>query len=310
MKRVFTLTCVVVIASFRSLSAQQGAPVTPAQQTFTGTISDSMCGASHKLKAGTMTERQCIFECLKSVAKYVLVDQSGGVMPIANQELMGLPLYAGRPVTITGELKDGAIVGTRVQAYPPHLHMFHVMTNWRDTPGGVGFLIAAISEAKVAVTHARLAARDPNNLADMQLHAGHVLNALDPSIEPKGPGAGYGVKKGAAGAQQHLDFAVKADGATANMKTHAVHVTAALTDVAQWTDEAIAVAQKIRTATAAADAAPLVVELNRLTSAIADGVDANKDGDVGWQTGEGGLAQAQAHMVLMMKGEGVENAPR
>ena len=32
---------------------------------------------------------------------------------------------------------------------------------------------------------------------------------------------------------------------------------------------------------------------------------ANKDGSIGWQTGEGGLAQANQHMMLMMKGEGM-----
>ena len=36
-----------------------------------------------------------------------------------------------------------------------------------------------------------------------------------------------------------------------------------------------------------------------------NGMDANKDGSIGWQTGEGGLAQAQAHMDLMVKGEGL-----
>ncbi len=39
-------------------------------------------------------------------------------------------------------------------------------------------------------------------------------------------------------------------------------------------------------------------------------IDANQDGQIGWQAGEGGLQQAQAHMTLLMKGEGLENAPR
>ena len=34
------------------------------------------------------------------------------------------------------------------------------------------------------------------------------------------------------------------------------------------------------------------------------GVDANEDGRVGWQAGEGGLQQAEMHMQLMLKGEG------
>ena len=61
----------------------------------------------------------------------------------------------------------------------------------------------------------------------------------------------------------------------------------------QWTDEAIATAQKIRAATSAAEAAPLVTKLIAQINAISNGVDANKDGTIGWQTGEGGLAQAQ-----------------
>jgi hypothetical protein len=172
----------------------------------------------------------------------------------------------------------------------------------------VGFLIAAVTDAKVAVVHAKLAGMDPNSLEGMKLHAGHVLHALDPSIEPKGPASGYGVKRAAAGALQHLDFAAKAEGASASVKTHATHVTASLGDAIQWTDRAIATAEKIRAATSAADAAAFVKDL--MTTQIVDGADANNDRQIGWQTGEGGLTQAHAHMALMMKGEGLENAPR
>ncbi len=175
------------------------------QQFWSGRLSDSMCAASHQMRAaGKMSERDCVFECIKALAKYVLVDDKQQVIPVATQDLGGFPLYAGRLVRITGEMRDGAIVATKVEAIPAHLHLGHVMTNWRDTPSGVGFLTAAISESKVAATHAELAARNPDKLDEMKLHAGHVLNALDPSIEPKGPGAGYGVKKAAAGAGQPL----------------------------------------------------------------------------------------------------------
>jgi hypothetical protein len=75
--------------------------------------------------------------------------------------------------------------------------------------------------------------------------------------------------------------------------------------VTQWTDAAIATAQKIRSATSAAEAKPLVDELIAQTNSIVNGVDANKDGSIGWQSGEGGLAQAETHMNLMMKGEGL-----
>jgi len=304
MKNLLALTLVTASLVVASSPAQQ------APQIWTGRISDSTCGASHDGKAGASTERECMFECLKSLARYVLVDRNNRVIPIANQDLAGLPLYAGRMVRLTAELAGDALVASRIEAIPPHLHMGHVMTNWRDTPGGVGFLIAAVTDARVAVAHARLAGMDPGSLDDMKLHAGHVLNALDPGIEPRGPASGYGVKKAASGALQHLDFAASAEGASANIKTHATHVTASLNDSIQWTDRAIAAAEKIRAATSAADAALLVKDLILLTTHIVDGVDANNDGQIGWQTGEGGLTQAQAHMALMMKGEGLENAPR
>src|SRR5919198_1048961 len=80
------------------------------QQVWSGRLSDSMCGASHHMKAATgMSDRECLFECIKALAKYVLVDDRQQVIPIATQDLGGLPLYAGRPVRITGTLKDGAI---------------------------------------------------------------------------------------------------------------------------------------------------------------------------------------------------------
>lgn len=283
-----------------------------AQQAWSGRLSDSMCGASHQMRAaaGKMSERECVFECIKALARYVLVDDKQQIIPIANQDLGGFPLYAGRPVRITGELKDGAIVATKIEAIPAHLHLGHVMTNWRDTPSNVGFLTAAVSDGKVAAIHADLAAKSPDNLEAMKLHAGHVLNALDPSVEPKGPGSGYGVKKAATGALQHLEFAVKAEGASANIETHATHVFASLNDVLQWADQAITTAQKIRTANSTPEAVTLVNELVTLTKNISEGIDANKDGQIGWQTGEGGLQQAKAHMDLMMKGEGLENAPR
>jgi hypothetical protein len=280
-----------LVTSASAVRAQQAA--TPSQ-FFLGRLSDSMCAGSHQVKSAAlkMTERECIFACINALAKYVLVDADGKVMPIANQDVMGLPLYAGRPVRLTGELKDGAIFVTRVEAIPAHLHIGHVVTNWRDTPGTRGFLPVAADEARVATTHAKLAAKGAT-LDDMKLHAGHVLNALDPGAEPNGPGAKYGVKKATAGAIQHLEFASKAEGVTANITTQAAAVAMALNEVSRSTDEAIAVAQKVRAASDQATGSTLVAELDALTTQIASG-----------------LQQAQTHMGQMVKGEGLEGAPR
>jgi hypothetical protein len=266
-----------------------------AQQTFSGRLSDSTCGMSHRATADQrgLADRQCLIACINALAKYVLVDQNNQVVPIANQDAMGLPLYAGRPVKLTGEMKDGALVIAKVEAIPAHLHVGHVMTNWRDTPGTRGFLPVAIEEARVAVQHARLAAA-ATTLDDVTLHARHVLNGLDPAVEPKGPGAGYGVKKAATGALQHLELAMKAEGATATITTVGADVSASLRDALTLVDQAIAVGQRITTTTDARTAAATATELVTVTQRI----------------GEQSLQQAQSQMTAMLKAEGLLGAPR
>ncbi len=76
------------------------------------------------------------------------------------------------------------------------------MTQWKEVPTGQGFLPVAVADAKVASIHAGYMQKSPDNLDTIKLHAGHVLNALDPTVEPKGPGS-FGVKRAAAGAVQH-----------------------------------------------------------------------------------------------------------
>jgi hypothetical protein len=287
----------LTVAGVFATSAAEG------QQTFTGRLSESTCGASHRSRQQTtdLTDRACLFACINALAKYVLVDSGGQVLAIANQDAMGLPLYAGRPVRITGERKGDAIVVAKVEAIPAHLHLGHVMTNWRDTPGSRGFLPVAIEEARVAVLHAGLAV-NAASLDDIKLHAGHVLHALDPALEPKGPfdkaqgapGAGYGVRNATIGARQHLDLAARADGATASITTHAVLVSSSLSHVLEWLGEAIAAAQRIHSATDAADARRSAVDL------------------AGWmrQISDEGLQPAQTSMDLILKAEGLLGAPR
>ena len=205
-------------------------------------------------------------------------------------------------VTVSGQ--RGEKPEGRGKPNPVHTHIGHVMTQWKEVPTGQGFLPVAVADARVASTHAGYMQKSPDNLESIKLHAGHVLNALDPAVEPKGPGS-FGVKRAAAGAVQHAQLAAKSEGASKDVQTHTEHVSASLENVSHWTDQAIATAQKIRAATSASEAAPLIPELISQLNTITNGIDADKDGSVGWQTGEGGLAQAQQHMALMMKGEGL-----
>jgi hypothetical protein len=68
-------------------------------------------------------------------------------------------------------------------------HIGHVLDSFNGTPMNMGLLPTAMAEAKTAAQHAGLAAKS-TTLPMMQTHAGHVINALDPTIVAQGPGLG------------------------------------------------------------------------------------------------------------------------
>jgi hypothetical protein len=213
----------------------------------------------------------------------------------ASTILRGLAGFA-----VAGVVSASAVIAQN----PSHAHIGHVADGFRSTPDGQGLLPAGVAEAQVAAQHAGFAARDPNNLDGMKRHMGHVIHALDPSQVESGPGAGFGVKAAAAGVVRHIELAAGSDGASDNVKTHANHVATAARNVERWADEAIALANEVLDATDNS-AADLVAEIEELTDAILNGRDANGDGRVGWQEGEGGLEQATFHVNAMKRGEGL-----
>lgn len=212
-----------------------------------------------------------------------------------------------RKTTLTLALASfAALFAEPAQANESHAHIGHVMTKWGDTPGEQGFLPVALQEAKVAETHAGLAGADPADLASMQLHSRHVLHALDPSVEPSGPGAGYGVLKATEGAHSHIGFAAGSSGASDAVKLHATHVSASAEAVVERTEAVKVLIADILAASDATTAAPLVAQMNESVAAITTGVDLNGDGNIGWADGEGGLVVAEIHMGLMMDAEGLK----
>ena len=264
-------------------------PLAQEPRTWSGVLSESKCGASHQAIAAStgMTERECAFHCLKSLARFVVVDEQKNVIPIANQDFAGIPLRLARPVRVTGVLTDKGIVISRIEPPLVHAHIGHVMTAWRETPGTVGLLTIALSDTRIAAAHALLLAKS-SSLGDMKVHAGHVLHALDPTRETTGPASGFGAKKAAAGAAQHVGFTAAVDNASAAVKNRASIVNAALTEAIAAIDRSIATAQKIREAASPADAASAVRDLQ-------SGVD-----DI-----TRALQQSEQEMRLMMKVEGL-----
>jgi hypothetical protein len=108
MKLALFLAAAVLLAAPFSLAAEQ---------TWTGKISDSACGAKHEEAAegqGVMADRDCTQACVRGGSKYVLV-VDGKVLQIANQDNKDLATHAGHAVKMTGELKGNAITVSKVE---------------------------------------------------------------------------------------------------------------------------------------------------------------------------------------------------
>ena len=70
------------------------------KKTYTGVISDEMCGSDHKMM-NVKPDSKCVTECVKMGSKYVLVSGSN-VYVLSDQK--GPEKYAGQKVAVTGSL--------------------------------------------------------------------------------------------------------------------------------------------------------------------------------------------------------------
>ena len=107
---------IVLLLSATLLLAAPALPLA-AEQTWSGKISDSACGAKHEEAAegqGVMADRECTQACVRGGSKYVLV-VDGKVFQIANQDNKDLATHAGHAVKMTGELKGNAITVSKIE---------------------------------------------------------------------------------------------------------------------------------------------------------------------------------------------------
>jgi uncharacterized protein YcnI len=93
--------------SVTKLAAVSTATPVGADHTWTGAISDKMCGADHKKMGGKLSDSECTLACAKGGTPYVLV-ADGKVFQLTNHE-GDLRTHASHTVALTGELKGDTI---------------------------------------------------------------------------------------------------------------------------------------------------------------------------------------------------------
>ena len=98
-------TLLVMIAAASLLAA--------ADKTFTGTVTDSMCGKDHSaMKMGT--DAKCTVACVKAGARYALYD---GKKTYTLSDRTAPEKFAGQKVTVTGSVdKAGTLQVTKIEA--------------------------------------------------------------------------------------------------------------------------------------------------------------------------------------------------
>ena len=99
-----------LVLSFAAILALGALGLFGADQSWTGTISDSMCGASH----GSNPAKQCTLGCVKKGAKFVIV-VGDKVYGITNQNVPGLAKYAGDSVKVTGTMSGDEITVAKIR---------------------------------------------------------------------------------------------------------------------------------------------------------------------------------------------------
>lgn len=83
----------------------------PKQQTFTGAISDSMCGAEHMMEGSA---KDCTLKCVDGGSKFILVDAKGKIYKLSDQTKPRD--FAGANVKVTGTLSGDTITVSSITA--------------------------------------------------------------------------------------------------------------------------------------------------------------------------------------------------
>jgi len=109
MRKILGLATVILMSAVFSLAAEK---------TWTGKISDSDCGRSHKSAiehAGkTLTDHDCVIACVEKGGKYVFV-AGGKIYNISNQDMPDLKEHAGHSVKLTGEMTGDSINVSKIE---------------------------------------------------------------------------------------------------------------------------------------------------------------------------------------------------
>jgi hypothetical protein len=107
MNRAIRTLAVLLLLSLGLLAADAN------DQTFTGTVSDTSCGARHTMMPG-LSDAQCVRACVKAGSDYALV--VGSKVYTLKGNKADIDKFAGEKATVTGKVTGNVIQATSVAA--------------------------------------------------------------------------------------------------------------------------------------------------------------------------------------------------
>ena len=100
-------------------------------------------------------------------------------------------------------------------------------------------------------------------------------------------------------------MAAGGDGASQGVATHSNHVATSSRNTLERASLIIDYIEKVQNTNSVNEAGKMTEQIATLAEQLLAGFDSNGDGRIGWQENEGGLQQAEQHMNIMKRGEGM-----
>ncbi len=185
-----------------------------------------------------------------------------------------------------------------------------VTDSFPDTPSGMGLLPTGMVEAEIASVYVRIAGQDSADVRNMTSNMRHVIHAIDPDLVDGGLGLGYGFKRAVEGVRTYTQLAASTPGASEALLFHAPYIDGATTAALSRADDALALARQIETSQEEPqEILERLEDLGEMIRGMAYGSDRDRDGRIGNDATESGLAQAQYHVALIRSVAGLPPAP-
>jgi len=110
MKKLAYLGFAIFLASSLSLASAKAGK--GGEKTFTGEISDKMCGTKHMMAGGA---KDCTLKCVDGGSKFVLADTANNKVYDLSDQTKPKD-FAGQKVKVTGTLKGDRIEVSSIEA--------------------------------------------------------------------------------------------------------------------------------------------------------------------------------------------------